>query len=51
MWGSQLWLPPAFSRRTVCPVQSRLKGGFSQNWLPHKTSTQFMSNTSCSKKY
>jgi hypothetical protein len=41
LWGSQSWLPPAFSRRffsrqNSCMVsKSRLKGGCRQDCLPH----------------
>ena len=37
LWGSQFWLPPAFSRRGDHRIgrRSRLKGGCRQDCLPH----------------
>src|ERR1035441_7614253 len=46
LWGSQSWLPPAFSRRLpgakirVRPRKSPLKGGCRQNCLPHTISAR-----------
>jgi len=43
LWGGQSWPQPAFSRRlrlkdTRWEAKSRLKGGCSQDWLPHVVS-------------